>query len=84
MCACEEQLELAPHSWDAGTENPDTTITYTCAQCGFEKTEGEPKEAPAFPWGIVLAISLTAAAAAAIALFFLLKPKTPGKYAKRK
>lgn len=83
-CACEEQLELAPHSWDAGTENPDTTVTYICTQCSLERTEGEPKDPSAFPWGIVLAGAFIAVLAAAAALFFLLKPKTTGKYSRRK
>ena len=72
-CECGEEMEKAPHAWDEGTENEDTTITYVCAGCGAEKTEGEPKEPASFPYGLVLAGLLALAAGLGVALFFVLR-----------
>ena len=82
-CACGEQLEQAPHVFDTGVVNEDTTVTYACLDCGFEKTEGEPMEEEGFPWGILLALMGLAAASAAVALIYVLKAvKKPGKFSK--
>ncbi len=36
----------SPHTWDGGTKNADTTVTYTCAACHTTKTEGTPVVTP--------------------------------------
>lgn len=81
LCACGEKTEPEAHVWDEGTENEDTTITYTCTVCGAQRLEGEPKQPSSFPWGVVLLILVICILAAAVALIFLLKPKK-GKYGK--
>lgn len=83
-CACGEKMDAAPHAWDEGTENEDTTITYVCTECGAEKTEGEPKEPSSFPLGIVLTALLVAAAGLIVALVFVLRSgrKKSGKFSK--
>ena len=44
--ACKKTKETpitAPgHSWDTGTKNSDTTVTYKCKTCGLNKIEGTP------------------------------------------
>lgn len=84
LCECGEEMEKAPHTWDEGTENEDTTITYRCTECGAERTEGEPKQPSSFPFGIVLAVLLVIAAGLIVALVFLLRSgkKEQGKYNK--
>lgn len=84
-CACGEILEEGPHGWDMGTENPDSTVTYVCAQCGAEKTEGEPEVEKdfQFPWMLVVVIvSLGCAVGAAVILIHLLVKKPAGKFTK--
>lgn len=83
VCECGEKVEEAPHAWDEGTENEDTTVTYVCTDCGAEKTEGEPKVDSGFPWWIVIVALAVVAAGAGVALFFVLKDgKGGGKYGK--
>lgn len=72
-CACGEITEQAAHSWDAGTINEDTTVTYVCTECQAERVEGEPAAEDEFPWIIVLVLLLVAAASAVVALVFLLR-----------
>lgn len=79
LCECGELLDAAPHTWDEGTENEDTTITYLCTECGAERTEGEPKEPASFPYGIVLAGLLAVAAGLVVALVFVLRSGKKGK-----
>ena len=55
-CKCGERSVPVPHVWDAGKENSKNTITYTCVDCGAEKTE-EVKSS-GFPWLIVLLVLL--------------------------
>ena len=38
----EEPITAPGHSWDKGTTNPDTTVTYKCATCSTTKTDGMP------------------------------------------
>jgi len=85
LCACGEEIESQPHTWDAGQEQEDTTILYTCEDCGATKTEGEPKtethHTSALIWiGAIVAAILAAAAA----ILFLVIPKLgkSGKYGK--
>lgn len=80
-CACGEVMDLGAHDFDAGVVNEDTTVTYVCMDCGYEKTEGEPLEGSDFPWGILLVLIILAAGSAVVALIFVLKAaKKPGKF----
>lgn len=38
----EDTIDALGHSWDAGTKNPNTTVTYKCNTCKTTKTEGTP------------------------------------------
>ncbi len=51
-CVCGELSVPLTHIWDAGRENRQDTITYTCVSCGAEKTAKAPSSG--FPWLIVL------------------------------
>lgn len=83
VCTCGEVMDLGPHNFDTGIVNEDTTVTYGCLTCGFEKTEGEPLEEADFPWGILIALMVLAAGSAVVALVFVLKAtKKPRKYGK--
>lgn len=84
VCECGEKVDESLHTWDEGTENEDTTITYVCTECQAEKTEGEPKVDSGFPWWIViLVVLLLVCAGAAVALVLILREgKTAGKYGK--
>jgi len=81
-CTCGEEMEKQPHTWDAGEEQEDTTILYTCEDCGTTRTEGEPKEeggiSPLVWVGAGVAVLL--AAAAAIAFLVIPKVSKGGKY----
>lgn len=82
FCACGEVMDLGQHNFDAGIVNEDTTVTYRCLTCGYEKTEGEPIEEGDFPWGILIVLMVLAAASAVVALVFVLKATgKKGKYA---
>ena len=82
ICTCGEETEKQPHTWDAGEEQEDTTILYTCEDCGTTRTEGEPKEeggiSPLVWVGAGVAVLL--AAAAAIAFLVIPKVSKGGKY----
>ena len=81
LCECGETAERQPHTWDAGEEQEDTTVLYTCLDCGATRSEGEPKED--FPWlTVVLGTAGLICAAAAAVLILLLVRKKPGKYGK--
>ena len=83
VCPCGEAMDFGPHDFDAGVVNEDTTVTYRCLTCGFEKTEGEPLEEADFPWAILLVLTGLAAVSAVVALVFVLKAaKKPGKYSR--
>ena len=84
ICQCGEILDKVPHSWDAGTENEDTTITYRCSDCGAEMTEGEPKEPASFSLTTLLAILLAGCAAVAVVLSLVLHKgnKKNGRFVK--
>ena len=81
-CACGEETEKQPHIWDAGEEQEDTTILYTCEDCGFTRTEGEPKATGINPliWigGIIVAL-VAAAAGIAFVLVSRLRKGKKGK-----
>lgn len=74
-CECGEKLDEASHMWDEGTENEDSTVTYVCSVCEAEKTEGEPKEAAAFPWWIVSIVAGVVCVVAAVLLFIFMGKK---------
>lgn len=74
-CDCGETFGEEDHVWDEGVENPDTTVTYTCSRCAYQKTEGEPKTT-AFPWHILLLVCAIVALAAVITLVLLLRKPT--------
>ena len=82
LCACGEKTDEAAHIWDAGQEQEDGTVLYTCEDCGITRTEGEPKtESSSLVWmGVILVILLGAAAAALLLLIPRLRKK--GKYGK--
>ena len=76
LCACGEEAEKQPHIWDAGEEQEDTTILYTCKDCGLTRSEGEPKStgSHSLVWiGGIIAILITAAAAIAFLLISKLR-----------
>ncbi len=82
LCACGEEAEKQPHNWNAGEEQEDTTILYTCEDCGFTRTEGEPEVKENFPlWIVAVLVALLGAAAAAAAVLILHLRKS-GKYSK--
>lgn len=84
LCSCGKVMEEGPHTWDAGRENPDGTMTYTCTQCAAQRTEGEPKAAEAeFPWILVIGVAaLVCAVGAAVSLIVILAKKPAGKFSK--
>lgn len=42
----EDIPKLTQHTWDNGTKNADTTVTYQCTTCTAKKTEGTPATEP--------------------------------------
>lgn len=83
VCACGEKMEAAAHSWDDGTENADSTVTYTCEDCTLTKIEGEPKEETAFPWILaVMGVLIVVMLACIVALIFVIRSgrKQNGKF----
>lgn len=52
ICTCTEcgtvgTVKIDPqHTWDSGTQNADTTVTYQCTLCSAVKTEGTPATEP--------------------------------------
>lgn len=84
VCQCGEILEKAPHVWDEGTQQEDSTVTYTCLACGLSKTEGQSRETTGFPvWIALLLCILALIAAAAVLAVVLLSGRKRGKYKKR-
>jgi len=83
-CACGEETEKQPHSWDAGQEQEDTTILYTCGDCGTTRTEGEPREESGISTLVWVGAGVAVLLAAAAAIAFLVIPKVTkgGKYGK--
>ena len=46
----ESVAKTTEHTWDSGTQNADTTVTYHCTICGAGRTEGTPvAEQPSVP-----------------------------------
>lgn len=49
-CTCTQcgavttQKVAVQHTWDGGTKNADTTVTYKCVNCTATKTEGTPAQ----------------------------------------
>lgn len=84
LCSCGMVMEEGPHTWDAGTENEDGTVTFTCTKCAYQKVEGEPKAAQGeFPWVLVIGgVALVCAVGAAVALVVVLTKKPSGKFSK--
>lgn len=73
-CSCGEETDVTPHNWDEGAEQEDTTVLYTCRDCGVTRTEGEPK-APGISPLVWLGAAMVALVAAAAVILFLLIPK---------
>ena len=82
-CACGEEAEKQPHSWDEGEQQEDSTILYTCENCGLTRTEGEPETGGINPlvW-IGIAIAALLAAAGIILRLLIVKVNKGGKYRK--
>lgn len=82
-CACGEETEKQPHIWDEGQEQEDSTILYTCKDCGLTRTDGEPKTGGISPlvW-IGIAIAVLLAAAGIILWLLLTKVIKNGKHRK--
>ena len=81
VCACGEDVEKVSHNWNEGAEQKDTTVVYTCEDCGVTRTEGEPKTgvSPLVWAGIAMAALLGTAAALLLLMSHL---KKGGKYGK--
>ena len=73
LCACGEKTEAAAHLWDAGEEQEDRTVLYSCEDCGFTRTEGKPGTgiSPLVWMGAAIIALLSAAAV----ILFLLIPR---------
>lgn len=82
-CACGEETEKHPHTWDAGEQQEDSTILYTCEDCGLTRTEGEPETGGINPlvW-IGIAIAALLAAAGIVLRLLITKVNKGGKYGK--
>lgn len=81
LCNCGDMVEIHAHAWDAGEEQEDTTILFTCLDCSITRIEGEPRAD--FPWLLVGlgATGLICIAAAAVLILLMIR-KRPGKYGK--
>lgn len=81
-CTCGEELEKQPHNWDAGEEQEEKSILYTCKDCDATRTE-EKSETGINPliWIGAVIVALLAAAAG---ILFLIIPRLSkgGKYHK--
>lgn len=76
-CACGEIVEQGPHSWGAGTKNPDGTRTVTCIQCGAEKldTAGMEEQSSGMMAIGIAALVCAVGAAAALAVVLIRQSK---------
>lgn len=84
LCACTEETEKQPHNWDEGEEQEDTTILYTCEDCGTTRIEGEPETTDGVNpliW-IGLAIVLLLGGAVVAVLLLIPRLRKGGKYRK--
>lgn len=54
-CKCGETSVPVEHVWDKGKENKDDTITFTCEECAFERTE---VASSGFSWVVLILILL--------------------------
>lgn len=70
-CRCGELSVPEPHEWDDGSKNKDKTITYTCADCGAEKTLEAPSSG--FPWWIVCVLLCLVCVGGIVAIVIILK-----------
>lgn len=83
-CTCGEEMDKQPHNWDEGEEQEDTTILYTCEDCGTTRTEGEPKTAGGISSLVWMGAAIVVLLGAAAVIAFLVIPKVNkgGKYGK--
>ena len=81
-CACGEKTDEAAHVWDEGEVREDSSILYTCEDCGFTRTEDNPKTSlrPLIWSGAIIVVLLSMTAAAAVLLIRRLS--NTGKYGK--
>lgn len=82
-CACGEKTDVATHIWDDGEKQEDSTTLYTCEDCGFTRTEGEPATSGSntLVWiGATIVVLLILAAVVLILLVCTLR--RGGKYRK--
>ncbi|MGM9589648.1 MAG: hypothetical protein ACI3V0_05680 [Faecousia sp.] len=71
-CSCGELSVPVAHVWDAGVKNRNDTITYTCVNCGAEKTEAAARSG--FSWVTLILIILALICLGGIgALVYMLK-----------
>lgn len=83
-CECGEKAEEAAHSWDKGTKNEDSTVTYVCTECQAERTEGQPRAQRSYFLEIILVILILACIGVAVALVMVIRNgKKSGTFSKK-
>ena len=83
-CSCGEETEKQPHNWDEGEEQEDSTILFTCEDCGTIRTEEAEKDEGGISPLVWMGVAIAALLGAAAVIAFLVLPKVSkgGKYGK--
>lgn len=81
-CECGEKAEEGLHTWDKGTENKDSTVTFTCTVCQAEQIEEASEDGGILWWLVILLVVLILACAGAVAAIVLIlrSSKNAGKF----
>lgn len=81
-CECGETMDAGEHTWGDGMlDKGKKTVTYTCQDCGFEKTEDAPQKKGVAPWVILLAVLVVAfIATLALLIRVIIISRRPGKF----